>query len=151
MKLAFSGKAKYPDYDDGYNAYVKKKRFSKPVDLNIYKRVVRDYCRILAEELESNGIVELPCELGSLAAAIFTRKAKYRDNKFLGYGKLDWSSGVYDGTSKAFGITFLPKYDKKNLRCFGFVANRQLFKKMKADYESYDCKWTPVNFNDEMV
>lgn len=151
MKLAFNGQAKYPDYNDGYEKYRNRKRFDKPVPLNVYKNVVRDYCKIIAEELENNGMAELPAGLGMIAAATFTRKPYYRDNKFVGFGKMDWKNGNYDGSFKAFGITFLPKHDKKNMRCFGFVANRQLFKRMKNIYDSENCNWTPLDFNDKMV
>jgi len=90
--------------------------------------------------------------LGQIAAAIITRKPQYRGKKFIGYGKMDWDKGCFDGSPKAFGIVFLPNRNKKaGLRCYGFVANRKLFKRMKARYESDDCPWVPLEFNDDMI
>lgn len=152
MKLAFSGEARYPDFKDGYELYKKGTRSRECMDFQTYKRVVRRYCSGLGDKLLTNGFVDFPLQIGSIAAAIFTRKAKYRDGKFAGFGKYDPKLGHYDGSLKAFGLVFLPNRKKdNNLRCYGFVANRKLFKKMKEIYDDYDCPWTPIEFRDEMV
>ena len=151
MKLAFNGQARFAEFNDGYELYSRRKRFENPVDFKTYKNVVRDYCKMLADELEHNGIAELPCGLGMLAAATFMRKPQYRGRKFLGYGTMNWHTGKFDGSVNTFGIAFLPKFDKKNLRCYGFVANRQLFKRVKEEYRNEYRTWSPIEFNDKMV
>lgn len=151
MKLAFSGQARYPEMTDGYELYVRRSRTNEPVDLQKYTRVVKDYCRMIAEELERDGMIDLPSGLGSISAVKIRRKAHYRKGKFAWYGKWDPRRCRYDGSPFAFGVTFLPKRDKnQNLRCYGFVANRQLFKRMKEKYDN-GCQWTPMTFNDEMI
>lgn len=151
-KLAFSGQARYPDFESAYDLYVKRSKKGEYVDVSMYSRIVRAYCKLLADKLFEDGIVDLPKGLGSIAAAIITRRPQYRGKKFIGYGKYDWSAGHYDGTLKAFGIVYLPEHENNpNLRSFGFVANRQLFKRVKARYKSEDCPWQPIEFNEEMI
>lgn len=152
MKLAFSGEGRYTDFDDAYRLYVSRSKTGQCMDEATYHRVIRLYCKRLAERLCENGIADLPSNMGSIAAATITRKARYRDGKFQGYGKWDWNTKTYDGKLKTFGMVYLPRQDKNNnLRCFGFVANRRLFKKMKAIYESGECPWYPIDFRDEMI
>lgn len=152
MKLAFSGFARYPDFDDGYELYVKRSKAGAYMDKETYKRVIREYCKAIADVLYNRGYVELPAGMGSISAIRIERKLQYRGKKFIGYGKIDWRKGMYDGNIRAFGITFLPKWRKKNnLRCYGFVANRKLFKRVKEYSESYQCPWTPLEFSDEMI
>ena len=151
MKLAFSGKARYPDMTDGYNLYVKRSRSRECVDRKMYNRVIRDYCRSLTDRLLEEGMADIP-ELGSVAAANIRRKAQYRGKKFIGYGKMDCEKGHLDGELHAFGLVFLPNRNKSsNVRSFGVVANRQLFKKMKALFLSDDCPWRPMEYDDEII
>lgn len=152
MKLAFSGQARYPDYTDGYALYTKRSKTGIVVDKEMYSKVVRAYCRRLADELLEEGMIDLPCELGSIAAAIITRRPQYRGKKFIGYGKMDWKKGHFDGKLKAFGLVYLPRRGKNaNLRSYGFVANRKLFQKMQKHNAGFDCKWMPIVFNDDMI
>ena len=152
MKLAFSGEARYADYNDGYDLYVKRSKKGEYVDLKTYKRIIRQYCAIIADKLLEDGYVELPADLGAIAAVTIERKPQYRGKKFIGYGKMDWGKGHYDGSNKAFGITFLPRRRKKdNLRCYGFVANRRLFRRVKEKSQDYHCKWKPLDFSEEMI
>lgn len=152
MKLAFNGEARYPDFEKGYELYVKRSKSGETMSLKAYKRVIREYCKTLADTLYEEGYVELPAGLGAIAAVIIDRKPQYRGKKFIGYGKMDWKKGHYDGSNKAFGITFLPRRRKKdNLRCYGFVANRQLFKRVKSHSEDYQCKWRPLEFTNDMI
>lgn len=152
MKLTFSGKARYTDFTKGYDLYVKRSRGGVPVDAKTYSRIVREYCRSIADELYRNGIADLPCQLGYIAAATLTRKPQYRGKHFVGYGKWDFEKKCYDGNLKAFGMVYMPRHNKtKNLRCLGFVANRQLFKKMKERHQQYDCPWAPVDFEEDMI
>lgn len=151
-RLAFSGEGRYADFDKGYRLYVSRARGNDCVDEVTYRRVVREYCRSFADRLEENGFVDFPNGMGSLAAALIERKPQFRGKKFIGYGKKDWSTGRYDDSRKAFGLVFLPTWGKKgSLRSYGFVGNRRLFKKMKKQYESDDCKWVPIEYNDEMI
>jgi hypothetical protein len=152
MKLAFSGEARYPEYLSGYGFYVKRCRISKPLEFSEYKNVVRLYCASLAERLCKDGIVDLPAGLGQLCAAEIMRRPQYRGDKFIGYGKKDWDKGHYDGSPKSFGIVYLPNRSRKaSLRSYGFVANRKLFKRMKALYDQGYRPWTPIEFNDDMI
>jgi len=153
MKLAFSGEGRYTDFEDGYRMYVNRSRKGESVDRKTYNRIIRLYCSSLADRLEENGIIDLPNDMGMIAAAVLKRKPQYRGKKFVGYGKMDWKKKMYDGTLRAFGIVFLPKMGKKrnNLRCYGFVANRRLFQRMKKTYENFDCDWSPIAFEEEMI
>jgi len=152
MKLAFSGQAKYPDFKKGYDLYTKRARTASYMDYATYKRVVREYCKIASQQLCDEGFVKLPAGIGAVAAITIRRKPQFRGTKFIGYGKMDWKAGHYDGSSTAFGITFLPRMRKKNnLRSYGFVANRRLFKKVKEESESYHCAWKPLEFNEDMI
>ena len=151
-KLAFSGQGRYADYDKGYQLYRNRARGKECVKKDIYKKIVREYCSGLAGRLFEEGFVDLPNGIGSIAAATIKRKPQFRGKKFVGFGKKDWETGTYDDSRKAFGLVFLPKWGQKGcLRSYGFVGNRQLFKKMKERYESFDCQWFPIEFNDEMI
>ena len=152
MKLAFNNEAHYTDFENAFALYRDRARGGDKVDLNTYKKVIRCFCKRLSERLVKEGMVDLPCDMGSITAASIMRKPQYRGKKFVGYGKMDWKKGHYDGKLKAFGLVYLPRRGQlKNLRSFGYVANRQLFKRMKQEYESDDCCWEPIEFNDEMI
>lgn len=153
MRLAFHNEARYPDFDEAYGRYVSGSRSRTPVDDRTYRRVVREYCGILAGRLEKEGMVDLPLDMGMLAVAEIRRKARYKDNKFVGYGRVDWlGGGGYDGSPTALGVVYIPSRRKTaNLRSYGFVANRRLYKRIKALYESGDAEWSPMEFNDDMI
>lgn len=153
MKLAFNNKAHYTDFSDGYKMYISRSRSDRNIDVKTYNRIIRKYCSILAGRLLECGIVDLPADIGMIAAAELKRKSQYRGKTFIGYGRYDWSKGHYDGSFKTFGIVFLPKAGKRrnNLRCYGFVSNRALFKRMKEKYEHEFCQWSPIEFNDELI
>ena len=152
MKLAFSGQGRYPDYHKGYELYLKRAKTDGVIDEKSYNRVIRQYCKMLAEQLYEDGMVDLPGRLGMITTAIFTRKPQYRKGKFVGYGKYDWTKGHFDGSMKAFGITILHRHDKdQNLRCYGFVANRRLFQRIKEVFDNGDNDWAPVEFSNEMI
>lgn len=152
MKLAFNGQAHYANFDASYELYKRRSKTGQIVDEATYKKLIKSYCHSLAEKLAENGIVDLPKEMGSIATAVITRKPQYRNNKFIGYGGIDRATGKYDGKLKTFGIVFLPGHGKNgNLRSFGFVANKQLFRKLKKIYESEECGWQPIEFKDELI
>ena len=152
MKLAFHGQAKYADMSDGYDLYRRRTRTNEPVPLHIYTAVVKEYCRMMAEDLEKEGMVDLPVGLGTIAAVRIFRRPQFRGKKFVGYGKFDWKKGHYDGEPWAFGLAYLPRRTKtQNLRCYGFVANRRLFKRMKELHDGYDCPWVPMEYGNEMI
>jgi len=151
MKLAFSGKGRYPDFEKGYKLYVKRAKTDSVMSQQQYNRVIRAYCRALADELCETGMVELP-HLGNLTVSLFKRRPLYRGKKFIGYGKMNWETREYDGSSKSFGVAFLPRHDKnQNLRCYGFVANRVLYNKLREIYDKFDCPWVPLGFSNEMI
>ena len=152
MKLAFNRQARYTDFSDGYSLYVRRSKKGMSVGSRTYNRIVKRFCELLSVKLYENGIVDLPSNMGAIAAAILTRKPQYRGDKFIGFGKMDWAKGHYDGSLKAFGVVYLPKHDKnQNLRGYGFVANRRLFTNIKEKYMNGDCAWQPVMFKDEMI
>ncbi len=152
MKLAFNNQGRYPEFKNGYDLYLRRSKSEQTMDYTSYKRVIRAYCNSLADTLCKSGMVDLPKGIGSIAAATITRKPQYRGKMFVGYGRKDWATGEYDGSLKTFGLVFLPRMNKHhNLRCYGFVGNRNLFKKMKSIYLSDDCTWYPVEFNDDMI
>jgi len=153
MKLAFSGQGRYADFSEGYRLYRKRSKSDNEINERTYCKIIRMYCKRLAKQLEKNGIVDLPNEIGSIATAILTKKPQYRGKKFIGYGAIDWKTGQFDGKLKAFGLVFLPRHSEKNsnFRCFGFVGNRKLFRRLKEIYNSYDCPWRAIEFNDEMI
>lgn len=152
MKLIFSGQGRYPEYDEGFDLYRKRAKKENTLDRKQYARVIRRYCELLSERLCKEGMVDLPNGMGTIAAAIITRKPQYRGGKFIGYGAKDYKTGELDGNLKTFGMVFLPRHDKnENLRCLGYVANRQLFKRMKGLFMNGDCDWAPIGFKDEMI
>lgn len=151
-KLAFSGEGRYPDFTTAYGLYCRRCRTGNPVDEKTYRAVVRKYCGILSDRLLSNGAADFPNGMGTVTAAVIRRKPQFRGKKFIGFGAMDWENGHYDGTIEAFGLVFLPNRTKsENLRCYGFVANRGLFKKMKELWKSDYCPWVPLDFEDSMV
>lgn len=152
MKLAFSGQGHYSSFDDGYALYMKRDKSGAPLDKKTYKRIIRSYCKILAQRLLEDGVVDLPSRFGRIAAVRITKKPQYRGQRFVGYGAMDWKKGVYDGKLKTFGITYIPRRDRsQNMRCLGFVANRQLFKRVKSFFNEGSCGWDLMDFNEEMV
>ena len=78
MKLIFSGQGRYPEYDEGFDLYRKRAKKENTLDKKQYARVVRRYCEMLSERLCGEGIVDLPNGMGTIAAAIITRKPQYR-------------------------------------------------------------------------
>lgn len=152
MRLAFTGEGRYAEFEKSYDEYVKRSKKGDYVDFKTYKRLVKGYCKRLVKRLIEEGMVDLPCDMGSIAAATLTRKLQYRGKKVVGYGKMDWKKGHYDGKLKAFGMVYLPRRGKNaNMRSYGFVANRRLFQKMKNIHESGESNWTPIEFNEGMV
>lgn len=152
MKLAFSGQGRYADFDGGYALYLKRNKSQKPLDEKEYHRVVRAYCKMMAERLHDEGIVDLPNKNGSIMAVRITRKPQYRGKQFIGYGAMDWKAGHFDGKLKTFGLVYMPRRDTtQNMRALGFVANRRLFKKIKERYISGESEWGLMDFNDDMV
>lgn len=149
MKLAFNSKAHHPDYTGGYERYSSRGGKYK---FKMYRKIIRRYCEMLASRLLDEGMVDLPGNLGSIAAAEITRKPIYKNGEFVGYGRRDWRTGEYDGSLKAFGMVYLPRTDRNNnLRCLGFVANRELFTAMKKRYLKGEQKWELVTFDDSMI
>lgn len=150
MKLAFSGYGRYAKYDDGYVLYCSRARSKDVVTKSQYMSIVKMYCKLIADEIEKTGFAELPY-IGNIMCAEIDRKPQYRGNKFIGYGKRDYSKGgEYDGSIKAFGVVYMPNRDATcNLRCLGFVANRRLFKKLKK--HNTENEYMLVPFNDDMI
>ena len=73
MRLAFSGEARYADFTDGYRLYCKRARGRKPLDFVEYKRVVREYCKIMSENLVEYGMADIPGGIGTIMAVEIRR------------------------------------------------------------------------------
>ena len=151
MRLLFKGEGRFADFAPAYELYLRRKRSGNPLDETMYRRVLKAYCRRLALRLEEDGMVDLPCELGSIGTALIGKRYVYRNGKYVGYGAFDYKKWEYDGNLKAFGVAYLPKHGNDSLRCFGFVANRNLFQRMKKKYMESQCSWIPMDFNIEMI
>ena len=151
MRLAFDNQAHYTDFSAAYQLYLNRCRDGNPVDEKTYRRVLKAYCKMMAERLEEDGMVDLPNELGMLSVANIRRRGRWADGKFVGYGGYDWKNNAPYNDLKTFGIVYLPKHGKGNLRCYGFVANRKLFQRMKEKYVSGASNWALMEFNDEMI
>lgn len=152
MKLAFTGEAHYTSFENGYNRYVMGAKSREVVDRATYNRVVKAYCQLLADKLMDEGMVDLPCNLGTLATVRIKRKPQFRGRKFVGFGKKDWESGIYDDSREAFGVALLPRHEiNDNLRCYGFVANRQLYQRLKNRSEEFACPWVPIRLTEDMI
>ena len=151
-RLAFHNRGKYTDFEKSYELYCKRCKKSSPVNYQTYKNIVREYCKCLADRLANDGMVDLPSNLGTIIVSDIRRKPQYRGDKFVGYGKMNWKEGRYDGSNKALGIVFLARRDKtENLRSFGFVANRRLFYRIKELFDSGLSNWQPMEFNETMI
>ena len=152
MRLAFTNNGKYTDFEEGYNLYVKRSRTDVGISEETYRRIIRKYCSLLADRLYEEGFVNLPGQLGAIAVSTITRRPLYMGKKFIGYGSYDWKKREYDGKLKTIGLVYLPRRNKlKNLRCYGFVANRRLFHRIKKGYEDCSSPWVPIEFNDDMI
>jgi len=145
MRL-FNGKARYPDFDKPYELYLKRSERSFSVlSKGMFIDIVRRYCKRLSEELDSNGYVDLPLDIGALSAVRISRTPKYdRTNKrYISADTIDWAETKRSGSivrkhdNRTFGICFLPKRAKgmENFRAFGIVANRQLYRRMKNRFD----------------
>lgn len=153
MPLAFNRQARYPDFAEAYERYKSGARTRACVDESTYRRIIRMYCGLLADRLVEDGMVDLPCDMGMIAVATIKRKARYINGKFAGYGRVDWRrGGARDGSPTALGVVYIPTRRKTaNLRSYGFVANRVLYKRIKKAYESGESGWTPMEFNDDII
>lgn len=151
MRLAFDNQAHYTDFAAGYQLYLNRCRNGNPLDEKTYRRVLKMYCKCIAKHLQNAGMADLPNGLGTIAVANIRRNGRWKDGKMIGHGGYDWKNRAPYDTLKTFGIVYLPKHGKGNLRCYGFVANRRLFKAMKEKYLSGDSGWTLMEYNDEMV
>lgn len=140
--------AKYPDLADGYRLYSNRSMTTpryRVLREKDYNRVVKYYCEVLAEILEKEGRVNLPCGLGMIVAVNIRKRPVYdsRDGKYRPARNIDWDltrqSGqmTYKDGTNTFGFVYVPKIMKSRgvLRCLGFVANRQLYRRMRKMYD----------------
>ena len=149
--VLFKGEARYPDLESGYELY--KRRSVKTDKENLldqvtYNRIVKQYCKELAGRLLEEGVVDLPNDIGCVAAVEVTKRATYdrRQKKYRSVGLVDWNATREAGEivrkdgNKTLGFVFSPKRVKghNNLRCFGIRANKALYKKVRAMYDEGD-------------
>lgn len=99
---------------------------------------------MLADRLEKEGMVDLPSDIGMLAAVNIRKRPVYdkREGKYRPARSIDWDkvretgTMAYKDSPNTFGFVFVPKHLRKRaiFRCFGFVANKSLYKKLRQEY-----------------
>lgn len=143
----FVNKAKYPDLSNGYLLYRNRSSLT-PTDRLLaeqkFNRVVKKYCKELATRIEEQGVADLPSDIGALVAVNIRKRPVYdkREKKFRPARNVDWNKTretkeiVYKTDPNTFGFVFVPKHVKgRNIfRCFGFVANKSLYKRLRSKY-----------------
>ena len=146
--MFFKDKAHTPNLDAGYSRYIgrcatspKERIFSK----GQYAKVVKDFCQMLSERLEREGMIDFPCGAGSVAAVQIKCKPIYdkKHKRWISTAPVDWKKTdevgkiVRKSNPFVFGFTFLSRREKglENFRCYGIRANRALYKKMKQQYD----------------
>lgn len=145
----FLGESRYPDLSKGYELYLHRSAKTpkeRILSLQQYNRIVKSYCKALADKLEDEGITDLPSNIGSIAAVNIrkkptydkTRKA-YRPADLIDWDKTRETGGIVRKDCRiTFGFVFVPKRIKghENFRCFGIRANKALYKRMKKHYDA---------------
>ena len=146
--MYFGGKAHIPDFDCGYKLYTN--RCSKTPEERILRKaqygdIIKAYCKHLAQVLESNGTIDLPCGMGTIAAVSIRRKPTYdrRNGKWRVAEAIDWKRTreagevVRKDSRHTFGFIFSPRREKgyENLRAYGIRANARLYRKMRKQYD----------------
>ena len=144
----FKNKSRYPDLSSGYELYCNrsvKTPKDRILDRVLYNRIVKAFCKELADELEKDGIVDLPSDIGSVIAVGITKKPSYDVSlkKYRSADNVDWDATRKNGTvvrkdgNKTFGFVFQSKRVKGhgNFRCFGIRANKALYKRMRKCYD----------------
>ena len=143
----FINKARYPDLTNGYLLYRNRSSLTPPERLLTeaqFNRVIKRYCKRLATMVEDCGVADLPCDMGAIVAVNIKKRPVYdaREKKFKPARSVDWDktretkSMVYKYDPNTFGFVFAPKHIRgRNIfRCFGFVANKSLYKRMREKY-----------------
>lgn len=159
----FNGESHYPDMSDGYRIYLDRCRNT---DKNLiltekqYNNIVRMFCKSLASDIENNGMVDLPCDTGMIAAVRIQRTPKYiKNEKRYAYTAVDWNKTreerriVKTNEPETFGIAYIAKHTKKMVcsRCFGMRANKSLFKRMKKRYKDGELNFTISDINNYVI
>lgn len=157
MAGLFSGEARRPEFSGAYDLYLRRRRRGvEPLTRAQFAKAVRAYCRLLAEELETTGMAELPCGLGCLAAGVVRRRPRWdpKARKWRTADPVDWEETRRTGTltrkagdGRAFAITYVPAVGGHrgdvNRMCLGFQANRGLFRRMKDKYDGGELGFKP--------
>lgn len=130
--MFFNGKARHTDFSSGYSRYLgrcKKTPDDRVLGKGGYVDVVRAYCKHLADMLEAEGTIDLPCGIGSIVAVSIRRKPTYDKGRNMWRGTR--------GDRYTFGFIFSPRRERgyENFRCYGFRANRELYKRMRKKYD----------------
>ena len=146
--VLFKGESRYPDLTGGYTLYVHRSATTPKERIlteEQYNKVVKAYCKSVAGVLEDEGIIDLPCGVGSVAAVDVTKKPLFDPSigKYRPADNIDWEKTREEGRlirkdgRKTFGIAFIPKRldGYANFRCFGIRANKSLYKRLKKKYD----------------
>lgn len=145
--MPFTHKAKYPDLTNGYLLYRNRSSLT-PSDRLLteqqFNRIVKKYCKHLACNVEECGVADLPSDIGAVVAVSIKKRPFYdtREKKFKPARSIDWNKTretkelVYKTDPNTFGFMFVPKRMRGMgiFRCFGFAANKSLYKRLRAKY-----------------
>ena len=171
MGIVFKGKARYPSMSDGYALYLRRtKKPETELDEKTYGKVIKAYCKTLAELLENDGIVDLPCKLGSIVVTRYKYRWKFtNDGKIHGRGKTDWAKTreLWNNDPKAaenkvrvmspdlYGtvIAYVPNHytANGNLRAVGFRANRELYRRIAESVKNGTNNYAVPDYDNFML
>jgi len=146
--MFFDRKARKPNLSDGYARYLgrcTKTPEDKILDYKTYRKIVGDYCGMLADRLEQEGVIDLPSGIGSIVAVAIRRRPRYDKtaSKWRSTQVINWKATkqdgatVYSDTPYTFGFIFSPRREKgyENFRCYGIRLNYKLYARMRKMYE----------------
>lgn len=146
--MFFDKKARIPDLRSGYERYVGRCANTKKeniLDYSTYRKIVDDYCGMLAQRLEQEGTIDLPCGIGSIVAVAMRRRPTYdkKANRWRSSQAVNWKATkregtvVYHNTPNTFGFILSPRREKgyENFRCYGIRVNAKLYARMRKQYD----------------
>lgn len=157
MNILFKNKSRYPDLNNGYKLYECRSipKGESVVSRNTYNRIVKMFCKSLASSLIETGMIDLPCDIGSIAVVSIHKKPIYdKRKKCYTYNNLiDWNRTrkegrvIHGGSLDTVGIKFIAKNKRgrDNFNCFGIRANKSLYKKIKDMYNNNELQFIPVD------
>lgn len=155
--IPFKGEERYPDLKPGYELY-SKRAYRTPEKNRLseaeFSRIVKAYCKLLSERLVNEGFIELPYDIGAVAAVKIRRTPKFDPirKSWRTADSIDWKETKKAGRivrkdeQETIGFAFVPKHAKGRdiFRCFGIRSNRMLYDKVKERYDSGELRLTNI-------